>query len=802
MKYGFFDDEKREYVITDPHTPTKWINYVGGLDFGGFVDHTGGSLICKGDPAINRITKYIPQMPDSDFKGETLYIRIKEKDGYKVFSPLYVPTLDKYDLYECHVGLGYTRIVSEFYSIRCEITIFVPFGSQRVIRDIKVTNLSGKSLDIDLIPVVEYTHFEALKQFNNNDWVPQTMQSECINESGGHKVVFQYAFLKKDVGMNYYTSNYQVSSFETDRKIFLGSNGYGTWQNPGSMQKDEFSNYEARRGDNVCALMHHLNNVAPNEEKRVIVQLGQCASYDKEIHEINKFRSEKTVDAELRKLTEYWEEYLSPLHVESPDKEFNTMVNIHNPRQCYMTKNWSRYLSLYQLGLGARGIGFRDSSQDVMGVMSNMPNEARELIEMLLKVQMRDGSAMHQFNPISMIANRGDSAEMEDRPDYYGDDHLWIIYSVCEYIKETGDFDFLHKEIEFYDKDKEENPIESASVLEHIERAIEFTRNNLGSHGLPLLGFADWNDPTNLPTGAESAFIANQYGVALNELCDLFEYLGEAEKVNQYRKYYEEMKETFNKQCWDGEWYVRYFNNDGIPIGSKTNEAGKIWTNAQSWSVMSGFASEDRMNIALESINKYLNTENGIKLSYPGYKKFDPAKGGISTYPPGAKENGGIFLHSNPWVMIAETIAGNGARALQYYNQINPVTKNKKIDEYELEPYVYAQNILGNEHPQFGLARNSWLSGTASWTYQAATKYILGIKPTFKGLMINPCISPEWNGYKAVRKYRGTTYHIEVMNAKHISKGIKIMLVDGSEISGNILPAVDAKECSVKVIMG
>ncbi len=607
--------------------------------------------------------------------------------------------------------------------------------------------------------------------------------------------------MKKDTAMNYLTSNCPVSSFETDRKIFLGSNGYGTWQHPESLDSEEFTDYEARRGDNICALMHHLGTIESNETKRIVLQLGQTASYNDEIEEINKFRDENIIDSELKKLNDYWDEYLSPMHVETPDKDFDTMVNIHNPRQCYMTKNWSRYLSLYQLGLGARGIGFRDSSQDVLGVLSNIPDETGELIEMLLKVQMRDGSAMHQFNPVSMLANRGDAAEMEDRPDYYGDDHLWIIYAVCEYIKETGDFGFLDKKIEFYDKDKYENPIESASVLEHLERAVEFTHNNLGQHKLPLLGFADWNDPTNLPSGAESIFIANQFGKALKELCGLFDYLGCKEKSKKYSDYYTETEKAFNKYCWDGEWYIRYFNYDGTPIGSKKNTEGKIYANAQSWSAISGFASPDRIKTALESINKYLNTENGIKLSYPGFRKFDPEKGGISTYPPGAKENGGIFLHSNPWVIIAETIAGNGDRALKYYNQINPVAKNEKIDEYESEPYVYAQNILGNEHPQFGLARNSWLSGTASWAYQAATKYILGIRPTYNGLLIDPCISPEWKGFKVKRRFRGTIYNIEIINTNNKSKGIKKILLNNREIKGNVLPVVDKRECSVIVFM-
>lgn len=802
MKYGFFDDENKEYVITNPKTPTKWINYVGGLDFGGFIDQTGGSLICKGDPALNRITKYIPQMPDSQFKGETIYIRIKLDGEYKVFSPFFVPTLDKYESYEAHIGLGYTKIISQMYGIRSEVTIFVPQNSQRVIRDIKITNISNKAMDIDIIPVVEYTHFEALKQFTNNDWVPQTMQSECIDEENGLKTVFQFAFMKKDVAMNYYTSNKPISSFETDRKLFLGDGGYGTWQEPKSLVSDELSNYLAHRGDNICALMHHLGQVASGSTQRVIVQLSQCASYKSEKNEINKYRNEKQVDKAFSELGEFWDEYCSSVKVDTPDDEFNTMVNIHNPRQCYITKNWSRYLSLYQLGLGDRGIGFRDSSQDVMGVLTHMKDEARELIEMLLCVQQINGSAMHQFNPKSMIANRGDSAEIEDRPDYYGDDHLWIVLAVCEYLKETGDLKFLKKVIPFYDKDKNEKPIEKATVLEHIERALEFTHNNTGSHGVPLLGFADWNDPTNLPTGAESIFIANLYGTALNGICDLFKHIKDSAKLNKYSQYYSQMKDIFNKVCWDGDWYIRYFNHNGEAIGTKKNKNSWIWTNAQSWSVMSGFATKERAIKSLENVNKYLNTEKGIMLSYPGYDKYDPTKGGITTFPSGAKENGGIFLHSNPWVMIAETIVGNGNRALQYYNQINPVKKNKIIDEYELEPYVYAQNILSNQHPQFGLARNSWLSGTASWTYQAAIKYILGVRPTFEGLQIDPCISETWKEFSITRKFRDATYHIHVSNSKGVQKGIKKILVDGKEIDGNIVPYLGKGKYQISVIMG
>ncbi|MDP4092116.1 MAG: glycosyl transferase [Bacillota bacterium] len=803
MNYGLFDNENREYVITNPKTPVKWINYIGGLSFGGFVDNTGGSLICKGDPALNRIIKYIPQMPDSDFKGETLYLRYKENGSYKIFSPFFVPTLDKYDKYECHVGLGYSRIISEFYGIRTDVLIFVPVGESRVIRKITVANLNDNTLNIDAIPVVEYTHFNALMQLTNADWVPQTMQSKLFEEADGLKLLAQYAFMNKELRLNFITSNYPVASFESDRSKFLGDNGYGTWKCPLSLLNDELSNYEALRGDNIGALMHHLGDIKKGESRTIITQLGQCTNIEADEVSIEKFRDVKNVDAAFDQLKKFWDEYLDTIVVDTPDAAMNTMLNIHNPRQCYITKNWSRYLSLYQLGFGSsRGIGFRDSSQDVMGVLAHIPEEGRVLIEKLLSVQKRNGSAMHQFNPLTMEGSVGDSAEMEDRPKYYSDDHLWIILAVCTYLKETGSFEFLSKDIPYYEKDKNDNPIETGTVLDHMKRAVEFTYKDVGAHGIPLLGFADWNDTVNLPTGAESMFTANLYGAAIKELINLLKYIGDTEKTGLYEQYYEEIRANVNKHAWDGEWYVRYFDYNGEPIGSNSNDKGKIYINAQTWSVMSGFADDKRAKIALESVNRMLNTRNGVKLSTPGYNGYVPEKGGITTYPPGAKENGGIFLHTNPWAMIAETIVGNGDRAFQYYTQINPVYKNDVLDQYECEPYVYPQNILGDEHPQFGLGRNSWLSGTSSWVYQAATKYILGVQADYDGLVINPCIPSNWNRFTMKRKFRNSTYEINIKKSAGVCKGVKSVQVDGKPLNGNKVPVFnDGKSHKVDVVM-
>ena len=804
MQFGFFDDENKEYVITTPKTPIKWINYVGTLDFGGIVDNTGGAIICKGDPALNRITKYIAQMPQSDFKGSTVYVRIKNADGsYNVFSPFFTPTLKKLDSFKCHIGLSYTKWVVEAYGLKMEITVFVPQGSQTVLQDIKVTNISGKDLEVDVIPVYEFTHFDALKQLTNADWVPQTMTVNAYKEPTGHVVIEQYAFMKKAFAVNLVTADRPVSSFEGDRREFLGDFEYGSFANPLSLQNEELSNSECLRGDNVAALLIKFGTLKNGATERTVTQLTQKDSLEQAQEEITKYRNLANVDKAFSDLATWWDDYLSVMHVESPDASFNSMINVHNPRQCHTTKNWSRYLSLYQLGFGSsRGIGFRDSSQDLLGAMSHMPEEARVLAENLLSVQLANGSAMHQYFPLTMEANEGDSREEPHLPDYYGDDHLWIVQTVAQYLKETGNVDFLQKEITFYDKKLPIEQREKGTVWEHLKRSINFTWNDRGPHGLPHLGFADWNDTVNLGHGAESMFNASLFGKAIIEMLDICDLIGEHDYKLVLQNYYAEMKKAVNEHLWDGKWWIRYFNPAGEPLGSDKNQYGKIFTNAQSWPVIAGFAEGERMISALDSVNEKLNTANGIKLSWPGYNGFDPSLGGVSTYPPGAKENGGIFLHANPWVMIAETIAGRGDRAYQYYNQINPASKNDELEVFESEPYCYPQNILGDEHPQFGLGRNAWLSGTSSWTYVAGTQWIAGIRPALDGLIIDPCIPTKWETLKVRRKFRGATYHISITNPNNVSKGIVKLLVNGEEIEGNKVPVFTSGDVTVEAVMG
>ena len=802
-KFGYFDDEHCEYVITNPRTPVKWINYLGTLAFGGFIDQTGGMLICRQDPALNRITRYLSQAPPSEFRATTIYLRCRDAQGaYQVLSPFFVPTLTAYDSYACHVGLGYSRFETEMSGWRTDIRAFVPPGENVLIQDVTVTNLSASAREADLIPAVEYTHPDALKQLINADWVPQTMQSFIDEESNGRKVLSQAPFMFKDSRRNFFTANLPATSFDTDRHSFLGGNGYGTWALPGALQAEELGNSLALRGDNIAALMLHLGEFQPGESRRAVLLLGQSQDMDQAGAVIQRFRDPDAVDAAFTALRAQWLEVLSSLRVDTPDGDMNRMLNIHNPRQCLVTMHWSRYLSLYQLGFGARGMGFRDSAQDVMGALPGSPWAARALLVKLLQVQKCDGSAMHQFNPLTMVANAGDAAAEEDRPKFYSDDHLWGILAVIEYLKETGDLAFLDQEIPFYEKDRRENPLESGSVWAHLKRGVQFTHDHTGAHGLPLLGFADWNDTVNLPEGAESLFSAHLYGWALKELIALARLLGKQKAAKRFKAYYKEMKARVNAAAWDGDWYVRYFDHQGRPLGSRQNDHGQIFTNAQSWAVLSGFAPRKRAVKALDAVYERLNTCYGIKLSTPGYNGYDPEKGGVTTYPPGAKENGGIFLHANPWVMIAETMLGRGDRAFAYYQQINPSAKNEVIDTFECEPYVYPQNILGDEHPQFGLARNAWLTGTAAWTYQAGTKFILGIRPELEGLRIDPCIPAIWDGFTAQRRFRGAIYEIRVENPEHVNQGVRAIRLDGMLLESNLLPVQDGGLHNVEVILG
>lgn len=778
--FSHYDDAARELVIADPRTPTKWINYIGTLDFGGFVDQTGGMNLCKRDPANNRVTGYRIDVPANAPRGSTLYARITAPDGTRsLVSPFFTPTLTPFDRFECRMGLGYNRWLVRMQGFEFGILIFVPAGASQAILDVRIRNVSAApGTKLDLIPLVEFSHPDALKNLTNADWVPQTMKGKAVGEA-----IIQYPHMAEGKRANFLAGDRPFHSFTTDRNHFLGAYGYGTFAAPGGLLAEHLDNYEAPRADNgnsIAAILYRLGALAPGQEERLILQLGQASGAADMAGTLARYRDPGQVDQAYQALVEGWRAYLDRFReVKTPDAALDRVMNVLGPRQNHATFFWSRYMSLNQLGYGGdRGIGVRDSNQDLMGVLPYMPDKAREMIERLLGVQRYDGSSMHQFNPLTMKASIGEGHPGSEQ-DFYSDDHLWNVLAVCEYVKETGDFAFLGKGIPYYEEGA--GDAKSGTVLEHLHRALAFTAGNLGRHGLPNLGWADWNDAFNLE-GAESVFSACLYGKALIEMQDLMGALGDGHSARGYAEDYARIAGNVNRNAWDGGWYVSYIGKDGRPFGSKSNEEGQIYLYTQAWAVIAGFAPPDRAARALRAVRERLDTEHGIKVMAPAYKATLPGIS-ASTYAPGLKENGGVFLHPNPWAAIAEAMLGNGDRAVTILDRILPLKKDAKV--YECQPDVFVQNMASDEHPQFGLARNPWLSGTVSWVNQALAKHILGIRPAFGGLIVDPVLPSGWPGYTSTRVFRGVTCRIRVERGAGRDTTV---LVDGAPVTGGLIP--------------
>ncbi len=783
MRFGYFDRQNREYVVTRPDTPTPWINYIGSGNYGGIVSNTGGGYSFHKDPQNRRVTRYRYNNIPMDRPGRYIYIRNKDTGEY--WNPGYQPVQKQLDGYSCRHGLGYTVLTGEYKGVIGEVTYFVPDDKNFELWFVKVSNTRSIKQNLQVFAYSEFCFWEAIMDQQNVDWVQQINQGRY--DDG---IITWHPHHIKD-NAAFFATGEEVSSYDTNLETFIGK--YRSEGNPIAVEQGGCSNSVSYRTNGVGAFCIDCE-LGPNEERELVFVLGFAEEKSEIKNDIKDYLMPENAKAAFRRLQGSWGDFISKLNVETPDEDMNLFVNIWNQYQCKTTFNWSRFVSLYQLGLG-RGMGIRDSAQDTLGVMHTIPEEAKELIIKLLKCQYTDGRAYHLFFPLTGEGGQGDAPVQKF--DWYSDDHLWLILAVNAYIKETGDFDFLDMEVMYNDK------ITSQTVLQHLDMALEFTNNNRGPHNIALAGRADWNDTLNLDTGkgvAESVFTAMLYCRALIEMIEILEFLKKKDMIGKYSGMYEDMKKAINDTCWDGEWYKRAFDDNSQPLGSKENKFGKIFINSQSWAVLSKVADNGREEISMESVEKYLNSKYGIVTMYPAYTEYDTTKGGVTTYPPGTKENGGIFLHTNPWVMISEVMLGHGDKAFMYYNQILPGKRNDDAELYEVEPYVYCQNILGKEHPQFGIGRNSWLSGTAAWNMVASSQYILGIRANYDSLTVDPCIPSNWKGFKATRVFRGATYNIEVQNPNRVCAGISKIIVDGVE--GEKIPVFDAgTEHNVVVVM-
>jgi cellobiose phosphorylase len=804
VRYGHFDDRTREYVIDRPDTPLPWINYLGSEAYFGLISNTAGGYSFYRDARLRRLTRYRYNNAPLDLGGRYLYLRDDANGDY--WSPSWQPTQRELDDYECRHGLSYTRIASARGGIRAETLYFVPLGETLEVWRTRVTNERDTTAELSLFSSVEFCLWDAQDDATNFQRNFSTGQVEVDDGVIYHKTEYR----ERRDHFAYFACSEPLAGFDTQREAFLGA--YRGWDRPAAVEQGSATDSVAAGWSPIGS--HHVRlSLAPGETREVIFVLGYAENprddkFDPPHSQtINKSRvrptiarwlDSATVTEGFTALTTHWDRLLGGLQVSTPDADTDRMVNVWNAYQCMVTFNLSRSASQFESGIG-RGMGFRDSNQDLLGFVHIIPERARERILDIAATQMATGGAYHQYQPLTKRGNN-------DIGDGFNDDPLWLILGVSAYLKETGDATILDEPVPF-----DNAPGSEVSLYEHLVRSLTYTLDRLGPHGLPLIGRADWNDCLNLNcfsetpgepfqttenvTGgqAESVFIAGQFVLAAKELASVAELRGLDEKAAEYRAAAEKMTGTIVEHGWDGEWFRRAYDFHGNPIGSGENDEGQIFVEPQGMCVLAGVGLDDGLAArALDSVGDRLGTPHGVVLQQPAYSRYHVELGEISTYPPGYKENAGIFCHTNPWIMIAETILGRGDRAFDYYRRINPSAREAISDVHRCEPYVYAQMIAGKDAPTHGEAKNSWLTGTAAWNFVAITQWILGLRPELDGLRVDPVLPAAWNGFVATRVYRGATYEITVRKPIGVSGRVTRLLVDGAQIDGTVIPPAPA----------
>jgi cellobiose phosphorylase len=811
MRFGYFDDANREYVITTPHTPLPWINYLGTEDFFSLISHTAGGYCFYKDARFRRILRYRYNNIPLDSNGRYFYVR----DSDDFWSPGWNPVQAELEEYQCRHGLGYTEISGKRKGVKASVLFLVPPGETAEIHQVTLTNATSAPKKLDLFSFVEWCLWNAMDDMTNFQRNFSTGQVEVEGSALYHKTEYRerrnhYAF---------YSVNAPLAGFDTDRESFLGA--YQGLHSPQVVREGKPRNSVASGWAPIAS--HHLKiDLAAGESRTLIFVLGYVENPpDKKWaakHVINKepakalmtrFSAPGQVADAMKALRASWDELLSHYLLDHPDARLERMVNIWNPYQCMATFNLSRSASFYESGIG-RGLGFRDSNQDLLGFVHQIPARARERLLDLASTLLTDGGAYHQYQPLTKKGNNEIGSGFNDDP-------LWLILATAAYLKETGDWTILD-EVVSYDSD----PAITGTVLEHLQRAFDHVVNNRGAHGLPLIGQADWNDCLNLNcfsttpdesfqctkgtdvSRAESVLIGAMFLFIGPEYVEICRRRGLKAEVQRAGRCLKEMRGIMEKHGWDGKWFLRAYDHFGHKIGSNENSEGKIFIETQGFGVMAQIGIEDgRARQALDAAKEHLDTPYGMVLQQPAYSEYHVELGEITSYPPGYKENAGIFCHNNPWIMIAETVIDRGDRAFEYYSKIAPAYIEEISEIHRTEPYCYSQMVAGRDAVRHGEAKNSWLTGTASWNYVAATQYILGVRAEHDGLAVDPCIPPDWKGFKISRIYRGETFDIEVRNPKGVMKGVRRIEMDGIEVPDRLLrPSGDGRSHKVVVEMG
>lgn len=810
-RYGHFDDEHREYVITDPKTPWPWINYLGNEDFFSLISNTAGGYSFYKDAKFRRLTRYRYNSVPMDNGGRYFYL----KDGDTIWNPGWKPCKTPLDFYECRHGMNYTRITGRKNAVEASVLFFVPLHTWGEVQKLTLQNLGTETKTLKLFSFQEWCLWNAATDMENFQRNFSTGEVEVEGSVIYHKTEYRerrnhYAF---------YSVNASIDGYDTDRETFVGL--YNEFAEPEAVVEGRARNSFAHGWSPIAS--HYIEvTLAPGESRDFVFLLGyvenapeekfagkQTINKEKALRMIADFDTTAKVDRAFDELKAYWDSLLSVFTLKSGNAKLDRMVNIWNQYQCMITFCMSRSASFFESGIG-RGMGFRDSNQDLVGFVHQIPERARARIIDIASTQFPDGGCYHQYQPLSKRGNN-------DIGGGFNDDPCWLIFGTVAYIKETGDFSILDEMVPF-----DNQPGSEVTLFEHLKVSMNHVLNNLGPHGLPLIGRADWNDCLNLNcfswdpnesfqttenksegSKAESLMIAGLFVVTGKDYVELCRHLGKHEEAERMAQAVSDMEEAVKKHGWDGNWFLRAYDFFGNKIGSHENEEGKIFIESQGWCTMAGIGLEDGfVDKALDSVKERMECEHGIVLNNPAYTTYHVEMGELSSYPEGYKENAGIFCHNNPWVIIGETVAGRGDDAWSHYTKILPSYVEEKYQTlHKVEPYVNCQMVAGKDAARPGEGKNSWLTGTAAWMWYTVSEFILGIKPSYDGLTIDPCLPTSAKEYEVYRKFRGAEYIIKVKNPKGVNKGVRSLLLDGQRMEGNTVPFSEGRH-TVEVVMG
>jgi cellobiose phosphorylase len=813
MRFGHFDDAAREYVITRPDTPLPWLNYLGCEEYFALITNTAGGYSFYRDARLRRLTRYRYNNIPLDSNGRYIYLR--DRDTGRFWSPTWQPIRRRVSKYSCRHGLGYTIISSTSRKIETEIRYFVPLGETLEVWDVTVTNRRDQPAQLDLFSFIEFCLWDAQDDATNFQRNLSTGQVQVDGSTIYHLTEYR----ERRNHFAYFTCGARIAGFDTARDAFLGP--YGGLDAPAVVKAGAATRSIAHGWAPIGS--HHVRiKLQPGRSRRIIFLLGYTENPPSHkflrngslntqhvSHTIQRLLQPEHVDAAFDALRAHWSNLLDNFQCATPNEHVDRMVNTWNQYQCMATFNLSRSASLFESGIG-RGLGFRDSNQDLLGFVHMVPERARQRLVDLAATQLPTGGAYHQYQPLTKRGNN-------DIGGNFNDDPLWLILAVAAYLKETGDRSILNEEVP-YDND----PTLVDTMYGHLQHALEHTLNNLGPHGLPLIGRADWNDCLNLNCFssepgqsfqtvtnqdgkvAESVLIAGLCVLAAREMEQIARLAGAPADISRHAQVVARIYEAVAQAGWDGRWFLRAYDHFGKPIGSRRCKEGKIFIESNGICAMARIGEGEQWpRKALDAVAQQLATPHGIVLQQPAYSRYLLQMGEITSYPPGYKENAGIFCHTNPWIMIAEALEGRGGRALDYYLRICPSARERISGLHRCEPYVYAQMIAGPDAPTHGEAKNAWLTGTAAWNLAAITQYILGIRAEYDGLRIDPCIPARWKGFIVQRTFRGRHCHITVRNPDGVEHGVTSVRVNGTTLEGTLVSLQYLKqESTIEVVMG